>query len=953
MAIAKKYHYKHKNTLRDLRTPMEKLRDFLLARNSQVGVFVTLVVLMFLDPYIYYGADVYFILGVIYFFCLKARGHTLPSKMPLSAQKEGLKDPNNDGPGKNKKPEGILYVGNTKDTKEEIWFTSSDIKTHILYLGTTGAGKTEGLKSLVANALCWGSGYVYVDGKADTGLWSSLSAQARRFGRDDDLLVLNYMTGNKDGHGASNTLNPFAGGSASYLTNLMVSLMPDAGGDNAMWKERAVALIGSVLPALTWRRDFQEFPLNVGTIREYLNLPKIISLSRNPDLPEKIKSGIRGYLDTLPGYVDEAFDDDGNEKPMPPDAPMVDTSTIHQQHGYLSMQFTRSLQSLADDYGYVFETEAADIDMTDVVLNRRMLVVLIPALEKSSDEAANLGKIVAATIKGMMGSTLGADVEGAAETTIDNKPSESKTPFMTIFDEVGYYASQGMAVMAAQARSLGFCLVYAAQDLPAMEKRVKEEARSITANCNVKIFGKLEDPTQTKEFFEKTVGDVLVAEVSGFQANNNSLTGGYSGKGDASVQSRSKASYDGLRSFKEGDAVVTFGGMLEEINVFYSNPGDVKAMRVQKMLEPPKPDEAKLRQKPAIITFLDNYRRQDWTAANAAPAVATEKELTSILDGFKLGKKAGYEPLQFGILGIASLGEMFMDNYPELQKTVAPVAAATTSAAVATAPEIETSSVSPVASGSQVDEGSDDSSFSWGDLMGGGDETSNESDDSAMSWSSFSSNDESPASEGVEQQPAQENVVAQQQDQPIVADDEDDGGFSWGDIAADDEEGVDQSHSGEAESSSLWADVMGEEGETSVSNAPIALEVAEQTDHLENLPVDETVVSQPSEQPVEEVSLPDNQEDLLAQISDELRNMPQQSDDAQNIDQMLEETNFYRAAQQAPQQESFDLPPANAKQDDRPEGFTDEAEALLKSTAEELSDGLSGSDNPLDQEDKK
>src|SRR5688572_12384941 len=97
---------------------------------------------------------------------------------------------------------------------------------------------------------------------------------------------------------------------------------------------------------------------------------------------------------------------------------------------------------------------------------------------------------------------------------LENKPTRSSTPFMAIFDEVGYYTTQGMAVMAAQARSLGFSLVFAGQDLPALEKRVKEEARSITANCNIKIFGKLEDPTQTKEFFEKTVGETTVIEAS-------------------------------------------------------------------------------------------------------------------------------------------------------------------------------------------------------------------------------------------------------------------------------------------------------------------------------------------------------------------------------------------------------------------------------------------------------
>ena len=106
-----------------------------------------------------------------------------------------MPDPRNPPPGKNGpgKSEGILYIGNTSDADnpdcgQEMWFTNNDARTHILYLGTTGSGKTEGLKALVTNALAWGSGYVYVDGKADTDLWASLYAVARRFGRDDDLL---------------------------------------------------------------------------------------------------------------------------------------------------------------------------------------------------------------------------------------------------------------------------------------------------------------------------------------------------------------------------------------------------------------------------------------------------------------------------------------------------------------------------------------------------------------------------------------------------------------------------------------------------------------------------------------------------------------------------------------------------------------------------------------------
>lgn len=715
MAIAKKYQYNYKHTLRDIRSGTQKFSDAMLDITTQASVFSISALAIFFSMEVQYAADLILLICYLYFKWLRSKGTKLPAKLPMSAN---CKDPNNTGGGRSGKSEGILYLGNVKDTQEELWIGNSDARTHFLYLGTTGAGKTEGLKSLVANTLCWGSGFIYIDGKADTTLWSSLSALARRFGRDDDLLVLNYMTGNRDGGAPSNTLNPFSGGSSSYLTNLMVSLMPEAGGDNAMWKERAVALIGSLMPALTWKRDNQELPLNVGTIRDILNFPEVIKLSRDPDLPPRIRSSIKGYLDTLPGYVDAAFDDDGNEKPMPPDAPAVDTSVVRQQHGYLSMQFTRSLQSLADDYGYIFETESADIDMVDVVLNRRIVVVLIPALEKSGDEAANLGKIVAATIKGMMGSTLGADVEGDVSATIENKPTEGPTPFMSVFDEVGYYTSQGMAVMAAQARSLGFSLVFAAQDLPALEKRVKEEARSITANCNIKIFGKLEDPTQTKEFFEKTVGDATVAEVSGFSVLPGGIANNYSGKGDASIQFRKRASYDTLRGFKEGEAVVTLGSMLEEAKFFYANPGNAKSMRVQRLLEPPRPDEKRLRQKVAINKLLNSYRDPDWTAERAHPSLETEPQVQALIDGFKVGEKASYGDIEKGAVALAYVAEEFIETVPppvfEAQKD-APALSAPTGEGISWN-DLMAQQPTSKAPAMAVEDDNDD--FDWGDIMG-------------------------------------------------------------------------------------------------------------------------------------------------------------------------------------------------------------------------------------------
>lgn len=648
MALDSKYEIRHKDLLRDARPLYARIADWLQQPDH------SFVLLMFM-ALSFHGwapllawADFILLIGFLYFFWLSSRDRSLAFKLPYGVKHK-------DNKAKDGKAEGIFYLGNTDPYREEVWFSNSDTRTHILYLGTTGSGKTVGLTSMATNALAWGSGFVYIDGKADTDLWSTLSSLVRRFGRDDDLLVLNYMTGNSDRKAPSNTMNPFSSGSASYLTNMLVSLMPDAEGDNAMWKERAVSLLGSLIPALTWKRDNQDIPMSVSVIRQSLTLSSVVKMSRDESVPESIRQGIKGYLETLPGFVDAAFDDEGRDKPAGPDQPMIDTTTAKTQHGYLSMQFTRSLQSLADDYGYIFDAQAADVDMVDVVLNRRILIVLIPALEKSADETANLGKIVAATIKGMMGSTLGSTVEGESATVIENKPTHSSTPFMTIFDEVGYYTAPGMAVMAAQARSLGFCLIFSAQDLPALEKRVKEESRSIAANCNIKIFGKLEDPTQTKEFFEKTVGSSYVAEVSGFASEAGSMTRSYMDTMQAGIQNRGRSNYDSVRSFKEGQAVIAFGERVVDVRIFYSNPGHAKAMRVTRYIAMAPPDEAAMKHVPAITKLRDLMVKKNWTAMKADVALQPAAEVTAMTDALSLAYGTQASGLDCGLMSVAAI----------------------------------------------------------------------------------------------------------------------------------------------------------------------------------------------------------------------------------------------------------------------------------------------------------
>lgn len=153
----------------------------------------TLVPLYFM-PMTRNFADFILVANLLYFWWPRRRPRVLPFKMPMDSK---FKDMNNTGAGRSGKPKRDLSWEQCAPTTRAKKYGSPirSARTHILYLGTTGAGKTEGLKSIVSNALTWGSGFVYIDGKADTDLWSSLSSLVRRFGRDDDLLVLNYMTG--------------------------------------------------------------------------------------------------------------------------------------------------------------------------------------------------------------------------------------------------------------------------------------------------------------------------------------------------------------------------------------------------------------------------------------------------------------------------------------------------------------------------------------------------------------------------------------------------------------------------------------------------------------------------------------------------------------------------------------------------------------------------------------
>lgn len=609
--ITKTQEFKNADAVRDLRPFWAQVRDMIRGRFGAMGFVLGCAGGIFMFPVL---ADLWFVIALFIFWYSVFAFIELPYRLPAYSNLPDRNDPKagSKAPGP---AAGIYFFGNDAITREQLWFSNSDMRTHALIFGSTGSGKTEALISIAFNALVQGSGFIYVDGKGDNSLFAKIFSMVRSMGREDDLLLVNFMTGAADIIGPqervlSNTMNPFAAGSSSMLSQLIISLMDSGSSGNAdsdMWKGRAISFVEALMRPLVWMRDQGYLLLEAGLIRKYFTLDvleemlydkKVIDQNNNvtimPEpLPFEVRDPIENYLATLPGYQKA---EKGKQ-----------SGKVYEQHGYITMQLTRIFGSLADVYAHIIRTNLAEVDFHDVVLNRRILVVLLPALEKSPDELSNLGKLIIASLKAMLASGLGSQVEGTYQDVIERKPTNSKTPFLCVLDEYGYYAVKGFAVVPAQARSLGFSVVFAGQDLPAFQKASKEEAASICANTNIKICMKLEDPLETWDFFQKTAGESYVSVARSFtRQGSGSSSLQYKDSMEATLDKRNRIDLLDLKDQREGEGHIFFKSNIIRSSFFYANPAKVEKIKLNQFLKVKGPSDKSVN----LVRSLNNIAIQ-------------------------------------------------------------------------------------------------------------------------------------------------------------------------------------------------------------------------------------------------------------------------------------------------------------------------------------------------------
>ena len=579
--------------LRDIRPFSERLGTMLVSRDG----FSIIGILMFLWLVFEPG---FWPLPVLLYGCLytirkssKKRDH-LPMHLP--ATYKGV-DYHNPAPGGGfKKGAGMFFLGNdTFNNNEELWIDSTTILTHMLILGTTGAGKTETLVSLSFNYLAVGSGLIYVDPKAAPKLAAQIYTMARMLGRDDDFLLINYMSNKmeeesmlKYGHTRiplrqSNTQNPFAVGNANQLTQLLLALMPgDDNGSNSIFANNAQTLISGLMFVLVERRNKGDEELSIETIRHYLmDISEIDKLARG----ELGKYSETAMLALQAGLSTVGWDKSKKTlKEQPKNFP--------EQYSYARAYFGRALSLLVDNYGYIFRTSHGEVDAKDVITSRRIFVTMLPSLDKDPKECKSLGQICLASVRNASAVGLGDKVQGKFEDVLGALSTASKTPFGIIVDEYAAIETPGFEILLTQGRGLGMAVIVASQDYGGIKRASEGAAKQIISNCKVKIFMTMEDPDDTFNLIKALAGDGFVLRGTGFSVNKETSSSAYNDNLSVNAEKMQIVDFRDLQQQTEGDVTIAFKGDIIRGNTFYADPplkGD-QSLRLNYMLKCLAPD---------------------------------------------------------------------------------------------------------------------------------------------------------------------------------------------------------------------------------------------------------------------------------------------------------------------------------------------------------------------------
>ncbi|MBU2755238.1 TraM recognition domain-containing protein [Acidithiobacillus sp. CV18-2] len=487
---------------------------------------------------------------------------------------------------------GIAWMGTIREGKkygQQVFLTNTMLRAHLFFLGTTGAGKTQTMLGFLWSFLVMGSGFTLIDGKGDIKTWHMICSMAWLSGREDDLLLVNYTTGDttlwdKPIERQSITINLFADGSLNTVSGLVKSLLGEAPkGDNRIWHERTVSFIEAVLTPLVYLRDYHNFQLSTQVLRDYINLPAVKLLRHKrlkvngkeryfPDIPDRAIEPIKAYLMNLPGYNDTPPPDYAND---PQSAAAVQampqvpgSEEENKQHGFVTMQLIRSLNAMSDSFGHIFSTKYTELNWDDVAINRRIVITILPSLEKPPSDMEILGKIIVAGNKMMLARLLGNQISKGTDEKVDQRITDADHPYCLCYDEKASYMVEGEEDILAQGRSLGVSVVIGSQDMPRLTEKSKAGAAAIASCTSFKGAMKLQDD-ESIQFAIKSMGKTWMRRAQYYKVDTSGLMANTYMDNSDIVENTDRVDPDQIRALKSGQMFVNYDGQFFSLATAY------------------------------------------------------------------------------------------------------------------------------------------------------------------------------------------------------------------------------------------------------------------------------------------------------------------------------------------------------------------------------------------------
>lgn len=606
VSVSPQNECRRQDLVRDVRSPLKKLGNALVTRHGFLVVgILTLLSLAALPAFWPLQIGSYLCL---YYARRKVTGGAhLPMRIPdVYKGKDFGELP---ASGKFERAKGKFYIGNEYDgyptPGQELWASPNDLLTHMLILGTTGAGKTETLVSLAYNYLALGSGFIYVDPKAAPKLAAQIYTMCRLLGRDDDFLVINFAADTwaqetlrtkgyqRTPKRETNTQNPFAVGTANQLCQLLFAMMPGGDGEsgNAIFSSNAQNLISGLIFVLVEMRDKGIRTLSIETLRHYLmNYDALDELARSTEFSGKAMLAIQTGLIGLGWNKSKKQQSDSFE----------------EQFQYARAYFGKILSFLADNYGRLYNVSHGELDPVDAILSRRIALILIPSMDKDPKELKSIGQLSLATVKNACAVGLGDVIQGSLKKVLGSLPTTSSIPYGITVDEFGAIAMEGFEIVLTQGRGLGIAAIIANQDWSGLQRASKEVAGQMLSNTKIKVVMTCVDPFETRELAEKLFGKAVIMQTSGYSVNKDQISGAYRDSLNTSIHEVNRVEFDDLQRQVEGEFYLSFKGKVIRGKMFYAAPPlhDNQQVRLAYQLKMLPPDVTLLRAKLGDISVL-------------------------------------------------------------------------------------------------------------------------------------------------------------------------------------------------------------------------------------------------------------------------------------------------------------------------------------------------------------